>query len=52
MSPHMCISPGTSPTASPPSSTSTAARRSSAGAGSHLVALAMLPLAAAVSGML
>jgi hypothetical protein len=47
----MCISPGTSPTASPPSSTSTAARRSSAG--SHLVALAMLPLAAAVvSGML
>lgn len=46
--------PGTSPTASPPSSTSTAARRSSAG--SHLVALAMLPLAAAaaavVSGML
>ncbi|XP_066368193.1 non-specific lipid transfer protein GPI-anchored 2-like [Miscanthus floridulus] len=44
--------PGTSPLASPPSSTSTAARRSSA-VGSHLVTLAMLPLAAAaVSGML
>ncbi|XP_066363826.1 non-specific lipid transfer protein GPI-anchored 2-like isoform X1 [Miscanthus floridulus] len=44
--------PGTSPLASPPSSTSTAARRRSS-AGSHLVTLAMLPLsAAAFSGML
>ncbi|EES19718.1 non-specific lipid transfer protein GPI-anchored 2 [Sorghum bicolor] len=45
--------PGTSPVASPPSSTSTAARRSSA-VSSHLVTLAMLPLAAAaaVSGIL
>lgn len=45
--------PGTSPFASPPSSTSTAARRSAAGVRSHLVTLAVLPLAAAaVSGML
>ncbi|CAL4908798.1 unnamed protein product [Urochloa decumbens] len=44
--------PGTSPMASPPSSTSNAARRSSAG--SHLCAvLAVLPLAAAaISGVL
>ncbi|KAF8719424.1 hypothetical protein HU200_024137 [Digitaria exilis] len=43
--------PGTSPLASPPSSTNNAARRFSAGG--HLAALAMLPLAAAaVSGMI
>jgi len=49
---HVHYSAGTSPLASPPSSTSTAARRRSS-AGSHLVTLAMLPLAAAaVSGML
>ncbi|OEL28439.1 hypothetical protein BAE44_0010540 [Dichanthelium oligosanthes] len=41
--------PGTSPLASPPSSTNHAARRFSAGG--HLAALAVLPLAA-VSGML
>ncbi|RLM99283.1 hypothetical protein C2845_PM06G18020 [Panicum miliaceum] len=48
------VFPGTSPVASPPSSTSHAARRSSSAGGIHLAALAMLPLAtaAAVSGML
>ncbi|PUZ65464.1 hypothetical protein GQ55_3G225100 [Panicum hallii var. hallii] len=48
------VFPGTSPVASPPSSTSHAARRSSSACGIHLAALAMLLLAAAAaaSGML